>query len=69
MKKKLVKRPLLAYASGKKGDVYGYDWGSVACITSLIGFGFSVPSIATGLFGAMAVSFSAHMVAYNCLPY
>ena len=28
MKRKLVKRPLREYGFGKKGDVYGYDWGS-----------------------------------------
>lgn len=50
MKKKLVKRPLLAYASGKKGDVYGYDWGFWDCLAGATG----TVALAAGTSGAAA---------------
>ena len=74
MKRKLVKRPLLAYASGKKGDVYGYDWSwrqllTPGCVISVVGAVGGTALFLTGaggVAGAMITSAAIHSVPFSC---
>ena len=77
MRKKLVKRPLLAYASGKKGDVYGYDWGFWDCVAAgagtVLGVATTAGSATAQQWGLAYVSGAATAVlgsafVANCIP-